>query len=429
MDTDPKKERKEPRPPRMNETVFPGSKGRPVFGMAPLTGDEVQVYLESTGSTAEGVALMKDKFRHLVIRVPGLGSRAALVLKQEMLSLGGEASISQEALRDLDLTGDVLLSGTHGQYRKLRQKLAAQPFGLSAVGGSIASLVGKTSSGYGLTYRPGGRKIRFPPVKVMGVLNVTPDSFSDGGKFHDVGRAVEHALRMVKEGADMIDVGGESTRPFSKPLTFNEERERVIPVIEGISRKSDCIISVDTYKSDVAAEALEAGAHIVNDVYAMRRDDDMAEIVKQHEAGVVLMHMKGTPSDMQVDPRYDDVTGEIFLFLKERADAALEAGIREDRIMVDPGIGFGKRLCDNLEIIKNAGAFSSLGYPVLVGPSRKGFIGQITGRPVTERLSGTVAAAAISAYAGAHVLRVHDVGEAIDGVRVAEAILRHVEHR
>ncbi len=228
---------------------------------------------------------------------------------------------------------------------------------------------------------------------------------------------------------DIIDVGGESTRPFSSAVSVNEELDRVIPVIEELRKRTKCLISVDTYKSDVAQKALEAGAHIVNDIYALRYNEDMAEVIRQYDAGVVLMHMKGKPSDMQTDPRYDDVIKEIYLFLRERSNEALEAGIPRDKIMVDPGIGFGKRLCDNLEIIRCTGAFSSLGFPVLIGPSRKGFIGQITGRKMEERLSGTVAVSTLAAFAGADVLRVHDVGEIISSLKMTEAVVNHLDHR
>ncbi len=429
MKRDYKEVRDGDEPPSCKKKTEEGFGAHPLFEIAPLMKVDARAYLAATGATPEGIALMTDKFLQSVIEVPDLTSREALILKQEMLSLGGEASVSGSALRDLDLMGDVLLAGTRKQYGSLVEKLKQQPFDLPAVGRGLGSLLDGGRPWCRIAFTARGRKLDLPPARVMGVLNVTPDSFSDGGRFIDTENAVEQGLRMAREGADFIDVGGESTRPFSEPLSAAEEKERVIPVIEEIRRRTECLISVDTYKSDVAAEALEAGAHIVNDVYAMRYSEDMAEVVRQYDAGIVLMHMKGTPQDMQIEPDYDNMLKEVYLFLRERGEAALEAGIPAENIMVDPGIGFGKRLCDNLEIVRNAGAFSSLGYPVLIGPSRKGFIGQITGRPVTERLSGTVAVSALAACAGAHVLRIHDVEEVLSGIRMAEAVRNHVEHR
>ena len=401
----------------------------PLYRLPRLSPREAEEYLRLTGCSEQGIGIMKKKFNNEVIKVPNITAREALILKQNMLSLGGEACVAENSLRDLDNRGDVVLEGTHTQLSKLSRKLKAQPFSLPSVGSSIAALIEKSAKKERCIFKAGDQTLGFPPARVMGILNVTPDSFSDGGKFFSVEAAVEQAMRMVEEGADFIDVGGESTRPFSSAVSVNEELDRVIPVIEELRKRTNCLISVDTYKSEVAQEALEAGAHIVNDIYALRHNEDMAEVIRQYDASVVLMHMKGTPSDMQSDPSYNDVIKEIFLFLRERSNEALEAGIPKDKIMVDPGIGFGKRLCDNLEIIRCTGAFSSLGYPVLIGPSRKGFIGQITGRPMQERSSGTVAVSALAAFAGADVLRVHDVGEVISGLKMTEAVINHLDHR
>ena len=423
----------------------------PVYRLAQLSMREIEDSLRLTGSSDQGIGLMREKFFHMILKVPSLDAREALILKQHMLSIGGEAgvgenvlrgmgnagedvlkdlkTVNEDVLRDMENVGDVMLAGTGKQYLKLADKLREQPIGLSSVGLGIERVMGNQMEMKRSIFRARGMKMEFPPTRVMGIINVTPDSFSDGSKFFEWETAVKEGIKMAEEGADMIDVGGESTRPFSAPLTVKEELRRVIPVIEELSKKVECLISVDTYKSEVAQNALEAGAHIVNDVYAMRHSDDMGEVVKQYGAGIVLMHMKGSPSDMQVEPFYEDVIKEVHHFLKDRANTAREAGISGDRIMVDPGIGFGKRLCDNLEIIRNTSAFSSLGYPVLLGPSRKRFIGDITGRPVTERLNGTVAIAALATFAGADVLRVHDVGEVISGVKMSEAVMNHMDYR
>lgn len=257
----------------------------------------------------------------------------------------------------------------------------------------------------------------------MGVVNVTPDSFSDGGRYFEAGRAVEHGLELVAQGADIVDVGGESTRPGSLPVPEDEELRRVVPVIESLRRRTSALLSVDTTKSVVARAALDAGADIVNDTSALRSDPDMAGVVAGAGAGLILMHMKGTPLTMQQDPRYDDVVAEIKLFLAERIGAAEASGIARERIVIDPGIGFGKTFEDNLALLRRQDVFLDLERPLCLGFSRKSFLGRILHLPPGERLAGTIAAAALSVSRGAHILRVHDVGEVARAVRTAEAIL------
>ncbi len=258
---------------------------------------------------------------------------------------------------------------------------------------------------------------------IMGILNVTPDSFSDGGRFFDSKRAVDRALQMEEEGADIIDVGGESTRPGSEPVPLEEELRRVIPVIEALAKRLSVPISIDTYKAEVAKRALEAGASVVNDISGLRFDPKMAEVVADSDAAVVIMHIKGTPKDMQTNPHYDDLFGEIIGYLREGIEIARAHGIGEDRIVVDPGIGFGKTAEHNLQIINRLERFSVLGRPLLIGPSRKSFIGMVLGGvPPSERLEGTAAAVAVAVLKGASIVRVHDVKEMVPVVRVAEAI-------
>lgn len=259
----------------------------------------------------------------------------------------------------------------------------------------------------------------------MGVLNITPDSFSDGGLHFDLDAAVDHGLRMVDEGADIIDIGGESTRPGSDPVTREEEIRRTIPVIAALAPKVPVPISIDTYKSDIARRALDAGASIVNDISGLRFDPGMARVVADHGVPVVLMHIKGTPKSMQTNPVYSDLISEIVDYLRESIRIALEAGLREDLIIIDPGIGFGKTFDHNLEILNNLGKFSGLNKPLLVGPSRKAFLGKILGdAPATDRLEGTAAAVTASILGGAHIVRVHDVREMVRVARVADAIKR-----
>jgi dihydropteroate synthase len=258
--------------------------------------------------------------------------------------------------------------------------------------------------------------------KLMGVVNVTPDSFSDGGLYLDPEAAIAHGREMATAGAEILDVGGESTRPGAEPVGEEEELRRVVPVIQGL-QGGGSRISVDTSKAAVAAAALEAGAEIVNDVTALRGDPDMAPLCAERGATVVLMHMLGEPRTMQEDPRYDDVVAEVKAFLAERLGAALSAGIDEDRVWLDPGIGFGKTGAHNMELLRRLGELRQLGRPLVVGASRKSFIGKVDGSPADQRLGGTIASSVLAAAEGADVLRVHDVVEMSQALTVAAAIL------
>ncbi len=260
----------------------------------------------------------------------------------------------------------------------------------------------------------------------MGVLNVTPDSFSDGGRFLNTADAVAHAERMAEEGADLIDVGGESTRPGAAPVPLDEELRRVIPVIEQLAKRGRLPVAVDTSKAEVARQAIAAGAAMVNDVTALRGDPKMADVVAEARVPVVLMHMRGTPATMQRAPRYRSLMGELLRFFKARIAVARAAGIDRRLIIIDPGIGFGKTLQHNLEILGQLERLAPLGQPILVGPSRKSFIGKILDLPVDERLEGTAAAVAASVLHGAHIVRVHDVAAMARVARMADAIRRGV---
>ncbi|MFH1665623.1 MAG: dihydropteroate synthase [Candidatus Omnitrophota bacterium] len=260
-------------------------------------------------------------------------------------------------------------------------------------------------------------------VCLMGILNVTPDSFSDGGKYLDPSRAVERAKRMVEEGADIIDVGGESSRPGSRRVSAEEELGRILPVIKALSAEIEVPVSVDTYKSEVAREALSCGASIINDITALRGDPGMAGVIAGFGAGVALMHMKGTPGNMQDDTRYDDLLGEIYLYLEGSVRLAEAAGIASDRIMIDPGIGFGKTAGQNFELLRGLSYFKKLGKPLLVGTSRKSFLGEVTGKGAGERIFGTAATVAAAIMNGADIVRVHDVGEMRDVARVTRKIM------
>ena len=260
---------------------------------------------------------------------------------------------------------------------------------------------------------------------IMGILNVTPDSFSDGGEYFQKDAAIQQALRMVADGADIIDIGGESTRPGSEPLPLEEELRRIIPVLETLAKEITIPISIDTYKSEVARSALDAGASMVNDISGLRFDPEMPKVVAAYKVPVVIMHVKGTPKDMQINPVYTALIPEILDYLREGIRIATESGIPEEMIIIDPGIGFGKRFEHNLEIIHNLHKFTQLEKPVLIGPSRKAFIGKILGdKPPDKRLEGTAAAVAISIMNGANIIRVHDVREMVKVAKVADAVKR-----
>lgn len=258
---------------------------------------------------------------------------------------------------------------------------------------------------------------------IMGILNLTPDSFSDGGQFSDKNQATDYALKMIEDGADMIDIGGESTRPGAEPVSLDEELKRTISIIKSIRQQSDCLISIDTYKSPVAEAALDVGANLVNDISGLTFDEKMIDIVIARKVPVILMHMKGTPRSMQVDPHYNNVIKEICEFFKRKVKSAKNSGILDNMIILDPGIGFGKRLEDNFEIIRELKQICAMGYPILLGPSRKSFIGASLNLPVEERLEGTLASITVGIMNGANIIRVHDVKETLRAVKITEKIM------
>jgi dihydropteroate synthase len=272
---------------------------------------------------------------------------------------------------------------------------------------------------------PGQRKMPTKSPLVMGILNITPDSFSDGGRYGDHQNAVAHANEMINDGADIIDVGGESTRPGAEPVTLEMELERVIPVIKEIRHFSEIPISIDTAKAEVARQALAAGADIINDVTAMRYDDEMIEVAVKYDCPVVLTHMQGEPRTMQKNPYYDDCVAEIKSFFVERIEYCIKKGLRRSQIILDPGVGFGKRLEDNLAIIKNASVFKTLGCPLLMGTSRKSFIKMITGsnKPADRRIGGSLASLLAGLAGGVDIVRVHDVAETVEAIKVYKAIM------
>ena len=380
--------------------------------------------MERLGVDPPGIKIMAPKAIHRLIRLERVPVAAAQIIKEEMLSLGGEAARNKWAVSQRIPTTDMLLMGTLRHYRRLINKLRIQPFGLPLLAKDLARLLqveeGTPAAGpwekLGL---PLGQR-----TLVMGILNLTPDSFSgDGLAGLGTSGIAERARSMFEDGADILDVGGESTRPGSDPVAAEEEVGRVAPAVGAIRREVPGIpISVDTYKASVARAALDAGADIVNDISGLTFDAEMAPLVAERGAPVIIMHIKGTPQDMQRDPTYSDVVGEIVSYFRERLEQAREAGIAEEAIALDPGIGFGKTTEHNLTILRRLGELRSAGRPLVVGTSRKSFIGNVLGLPVEDRLEGTAATVALAVAQGADIVRVHDVKEMARIVRMADAI-------
>jgi dihydropteroate synthase len=384
--------------------------------------ERAEAEMRRIGADPAGVRIMAPKAIHYNLKAEGLTPAQANVIKQEMLSAGGEAAVARGAAScSVDSSGAVI-SGTLRQFDILREKLRVQAFGLPEVAASIGEVLDNIRPG-----RPAlrGRTMDLSPGErtlVMGILNVTPDSFSDGGLYLDWRSAVERGRRMAAEGADIVDVGGESTRPGAAPVPVEDELKRVVPVVEALSGEG-VAVSVDTRKAAVARAALDAGAEMVNDVSALG-DPGMARVCADSGAAVILMHMRGTPETMQRDLVYENVTEEVFAYLAGRLEYALASGMGRDSTVIDPGIGFGKSAEGNMELIANLAEFRALGRPVLLGPSRKSFIGSVLDAGADGRLEGTLAVVAAAILNGAHMVRVHDVAEARRAASMADALRR-----
>jgi len=385
---------------------------------------ECRVHLERIGVDPYGVRAMLPKTRHLKILVEGVPCKVANILKQEMLSLGGDAAVARQSVSCSIPETDCLLMGTRKQLDRLLGKLRSQPFGMEELGRAIEDLIRNVEAPLAELVTARRRLVVGDRTLVMGILNVTPDSFSDGGRYYTPAEAVARGLEMAAEGADLIDVGGESSRPGADPVPEDEELRRIIPVVEGLAAGTDVPLSIDTTKAAVARAALAAGAEIINDISAMTFDRDMAKVAAETGAGVILMHMRGRPKDMQAgDLAYEDLLGEIIGFLRERIAAAGEAGIPEEALAVDPGIGFGKTAGQNLTILKRLSEFRSLGRPVVVGVSRKSFLGAVTGETEpAERREETSAAVALAAALCPCIVRVHDVAAGRKAAAVGDAV-------
>ncbi len=374
-----------------------------------------------------GIKIMAPKAITHLIRVGSLSCIAANILKQEMLSLGADAAVSRDTLTGRAKKTDCLLMGNLSQFNRLNQKLYRQPFGLSLLAQELGAAIENYEKA-NFRIDLGRYKLNLNPKRtaIMGVMNITPDSFSGDGLLRASGfglqaNILEYAGQLIKDGADIIDVGGESSRPQAKAVGVKEEISRVVPVIKLLSKRIKAPISVDTYKPEVAKQALDSGAVMVNDISGLR-NNAMTRLVAKYRAGIVIMHMKGNPRTMQRNPVYKSLIDEIIEYFHQAISKAVSAGIDKAKIILDPGIGFGKLPEQNLEILKKLKAFKALGMPILVGPSRKSFIGKILNAPPKERVFGTVSACVLAAQNGAHIVRVHDVKAVRQALRVAEQI-------
>ena len=386
--------------------------------------DETEALAELLGIGVDpaGITRMVPKMVGRLVKLRDVPCPAANILKQEMLSLGGDAAVARGSVACSLPTTDVLLIGSLKQLRLLVERLGRQPFGLREQAARIRALLERLQ--HPPTFLSGrGLRLELDRPRIMGLLNVTPDSFSDGGRYLSLSDALARAREMEGEGADLIDVGGESTRPGAPEISSQEEIDRVAPVVEALARETSCPISVDTSKSAVARAALAAGAHFINDVSGLHFDPGMAAVVAEAGAGLFLMHTRGLPATMQADTEYGDLVGEILEYLRAGMARAEAAGIPEGALAVDPGIGFGKNVSGNLEILRRLGEFRALGRPLLLGTSRKSFIGKVLDQAEpSRRLYGTLATVALGVRAGAMIHRVHEVAPAREAALMAWAI-------
>ena len=386
----------------------------------PDSGEIAEIFAR-VGVDPDGARVMAPKTRYRFFYVRGLSAPAANILKQEALSYGAEAAVSIGVINCSVKTTDALVWGDERRLSLLVDKLRDQVYGLAALSRAMADVL----TAKAVRWAARGREIPMGRTLIMGAVNVTPDSFYGGGRCDTPEEAVGRGVRMASDGADIIDVGGESTRPGAEPVPEDEELRRVIPAVEGLRKElgKEFFISVDTYKARVAREAIAAGADIVNDISGLGFDEAMADVIAGTGAGLIIMHIKGSPRDMQKNPGYEDTIQEISDYLKERAELARRRGINPDLIAFDPGIGFGKRVYDNLLIIKKIPELRALGRPLVIGHSRKSFIGKVLGLDDPgERLPGSLGVAAVAAWLGADVIRTHDVKETKEAVRMAKAI-------
>jgi dihydropteroate synthase len=369
-----------------------------------------------------GIRIMLPKAITHLVKINSISNITANILKQEMLSLGGDVAVARGALTGKSKQTDCLLMGSLAQFNRLNAKLKQQPFGLDKLSKQLSgTLANYQKDSFRLNL--GSYRLNLTRrAHIMGIVNITPDSFSQDGLYNrNRDEIVSRAEQLVNDGADIIDVGGESTRPHSRTVPVREELRRTIAVIKSLAKKLKVPISIDTRKPEVARQALDNGAVMVNDITGLR-NKKMAKLISKYKAGVVIMHMQGTPKTMQINPEYESLIDDIIAYLDTSIKQALAAGVDENKIIIDPGIGFGKTSEHNLEILKKLGEFRVLGKPILVGPSRKSFLGKILKTEPQKRLFGTVSACVLAAKNGANLVRVHDVKAVKEALKVLDAI-------
>jgi dihydropteroate synthase len=382
---------------------------------------DLKRHLGELDLSTDDIEKLFDSFLYFTIKLEGIDTRAANVMKSSLETLGGAIAMNRGALDFTERETNVILSGSRRTLQLLAARLRGQPYGLDAVSAEILSCI----TGGNKTISWGTRTLDFThKTYVMGILNCTPDSFYPGSRSATIKEALKSAREMISAGVDILDVGGESSRPGSEPVAEEQEIRRVIPVVQALRAESDVIVSVDTRRKEIAERALDAGADIINDISGLRHNEDLARLVARRKVPIVLMHMRGTPKTMQKNPYYRNTMSEILRELQQSIAAAIGAGIAPEMIIVDPGIGFGKRIQDNLRIIRELASLKSLAFPILVGLSRKGFIGEILDRPVEKRLIGTVTANTLAILNGANIIRVHDVADAVEMVKIIDSVRR-----
>lgn len=386
--------------------------------------DALKGEITRLGVYRPSVSILADKGRVLALKVTDVRTPAANIIKQEMLAAGGDCATPGTAITCAVPRVDIILLGGRKQYDILLYKMRQMPyFGIPAVVAELERYLRKGPKG---TLLADGRRLTYDRMAVMGILNVTPDSFYAGSRRQGTDAVLAQAERMLADGAAILDIGGESTRPGADPVTAEEERARVLPAVEQVKRRfPEAVVSVDTYRASLAREALAVGADIINDISAMQADPGMLQAVVDTGTPIILMHMRGVPKNMQTQCQYDNVVQEVAASLDERARLLRGRGIGPDKIILDPGIGFAKDTPQNLALIQGLNALTGSEYPVLMAASRKTVIGQVLGGlPPEERLEGTLAISAASVYAGAELVRVHDVRENVRLIRMLEAIRR-----
>ena len=387
---------------------------------------QVKRILAEIGVDPYGAKIMLPKAVTFLVRLTAINNIAANILKQEMLSLGADAAIARGALTGKTKNTDILLIGQLAQFNALAQKLEIQPFGLQKVAGELKENIKNfIKNDFVLSLRKGSLNLK-SKTQIMGIINLTPDSFSNDGLYRKFNNnypdlALKKAQILVADGASIIDLGGVSSRPGAKSISVKEELRRVIPVVKLLAKKIKVPLSIDTTSPQVAKAALDAGVGIINDICGLR-DKRMIKVAASYKAAVVIMHMLGRPANMQKVIHYESLIEEIMLYLKNAIFSAQASGIMADKIIVDPGIGFGKTWAHNLEIIKHLADFKALGKPILIGPSRKSFIAKVLGKDSVSLTNGTLAVCVMAAQCGVNILRVHDVKVVSQSLRMVEAV-------